>query len=140
MLGSGAKAAKPSFVSYISPEVRGRRVGAAGRQGWRGGGGSRGAAAVPAARRVVPLPAPVLPPGFCAVRGAEASAAITCAGAGGTRRPAEGRALRRRTARAALGAVPWDLPSSPLLWHRFVFITRSGAAGKPGYVSSAAPC
>lgn len=25
MLGSGAKAAKPSFVSYISPEVRGGR-------------------------------------------------------------------------------------------------------------------
>jgi len=48
MLGSGAKAAKPSFVSYISPEVRGRRVGAAGRQGWRGGGGSRGAAGCPA--------------------------------------------------------------------------------------------
>lgn len=30
MLGSGAKAAKPSFVSYISPEVRGRRGGRGG--------------------------------------------------------------------------------------------------------------
>lgn len=93
--GGGTKAPKPSFVSYVRPEVRGRRAGGAWGRGDPGEG------------RREPLPCrgecrgalPALVPGDGAARRAEAAGARWGLRAGQSGDPGAGRQVPERRAR-----------------------------------------